>query len=216
MPGRKVLFPMLLLLIACNTMAQTRSWVNPYVEGTTADAGALSLYVVPDGSGPGFTDADNGLPNGSADASIMLTLYDDDPAWGEPLADFPREDIWLMSSGENFQFCPGGTLPDVNTNDNGVTWWTLPPRAGGRLNPDEGDRVLVWVSGWELEAPGLRELRFNSPDLNGDQVINLADVGTFSLDFHNGYQYRSDLDWDGVLNLSDVARLARHVGAACP
>lgn len=219
MQSRKVFFLSLIVAAsacAAGAAAQVTGWYNPYVEAWTAEAGDLSLRVSPDGLGPGFAEACNGLPQGVADATITLILYSDQPGWGEPVADYPREDIWLMSSSGSFSTCPGGTIADVNTNAEGMTTWATPPKAGGWHDPDEGHELKVWVSGWEVSAPGLAGLRFNSADLTGDLWVNLADISIFAQDYEGPYHYRSDLAWDRVVNIADLAHLARHVGAVCP
>ena len=48
-----------------------------------------------------------------------------------------------------------------------------------------------------------------TPHINGDGVVNLADVGLFvSLFFLGTYQPRIDLNCDGVVNLADVSIFA--------
>jgi hypothetical protein len=60
------------------------------------------------------------------------------------------------------------------------------------------------------------DIAINSPDINGDLQVNLSDVVAFTQDYFGAYNYRSDFFWDGVLNLSDVARMAQGMGAICP
>ncbi len=59
-------------------------------------------------------------------------------------------------------------------------------------------------------------LSYNSPDMNGDGSVNLADMGMFSTDFYGEYHFRSDFFRDGAINLSDVGQLATSFGANCP
>ena len=48
-----------------------------------------------------------------------------------------------------------------------------------------------------------------SCDINGDGVINLADIGIFAqLFFAGGYQARIDFNCDGVINLADIGIFA--------
>lgn len=48
-----------------------------------------------------------------------------------------------------------------------------------------------------------------SCDINGDGVVNLADIGLFaSLFFTPGYQPRIDFNCDGVVNLMDLSTFA--------
>ena len=64
--------------------------------------------------------------------------------------------------------------------------------------------------------PFLEELRLNSADIDGDLHVTIADLQTFANDFYGAYRYRSDLRWDGMVNLSDVAAFAAVLGTTCP
>ena len=55
----------------------------------------------------------------------------------------------------------------------------------------------------------------HSPDMVLSFSIDLADVGEFGADFFGGYTYRSDLFWDGVVNLADLAVLGTTIGSEC-
>mgnify|MGYP002395752203 CR=1 FL=1 len=47
-------------------------------------------------------------------------------------------------------------------------------------------------------------------DINGDGVVNLADIGLFaSLFFSPTYDPRVDLDCDGVISLADIGLFAQ-------
>jgi len=56
----------------------------------------------------------------------------------------------------------------------------------------------------------------NSPDLNGDLAVNLSDIPIFASDFFGSYNYRSDLHYDGIINLSDLSRMAQSMGRSYP
>jgi len=77
------------------------------------------------------------------------------------------------------------------------------PTAGSppRTSPWSLDRLLV---------------RVNSPDIDGDGVVDVGDVVMFAQDYFGAYAYRSDLRCDGHIDLSDVARMAAAVGATYP
>ena len=181
----------------------------------------VHLMVSPGGNGPAFTEAVY-LGGGPTDATIRIQLWfqsdmpPDDPPPPAPVANFPAEDLWLEVSG--MYYCSGGTTADANTDDEGWFTFSLPPRMGGWAEQEEFPYVMVvGVPLTELNGPYLRPgILFNSPDINGDGSVNLADVGLFSTDFHGEYSFRSDFHWDGVLNLSDVGRLATGMGSTCP
>ena len=216
-PGKLLFFVMVSLFLHSAALAGNETgWFYPYVEAWTADSGPLSLPVVPDGNGPDFSEAFTGVPNQRANATITLILYDDTPPFGQVVPHFPGEDIWLVSAAETFNACPAGTIPDQDTDHDGMTSWNAGPRAGGWFEPNPGNELQVWVNGWACLAPGLSGLRFNSCDLNGDLRVSLADVALFAQDYISAYAYRSDLAWDGDLNLQDVGLLATGIGASCP
>jgi len=183
---------------------------GPYGEYSMAYQGSesLTLLVVPDGSGDSFAQAY--LPyGGREDATITLTLRD---ANWVPVANFPREDIWLESQDGGLVPCLGGSIADANTDSQGMTRWTEPPRAGGHSE----SLTEVRVNGATLELTTGVKLGFNSPDINGDRAVNLTDVQIFSYDFFAGYDFRSDFHRDGVVNLSDLAEMSNALSTTCP
>ena len=198
------------LVLGTGVQADTPGVGGPYGEYWMEYTGpeTLTLLVVPDGSGETFDQAF--LPyGGRADATITLVLRDGN---GDPIPNFPREDVWLISEDDGLVACVGGAIPDTDTDQQGMTRWSAPLRAGGH---SEG-RADVRVNGApiELSAPVL--LGFNSPDINGDLVVNLSDVQLFTVDFYYADTFRSDFYRDGVVNLSDLAALSHAFGAACP
>lgn len=168
---------------------------------------SATLLVVPDGSGAPLTAAR--LPDGTqVDATVHLQLRD----WcGDPIANFPREDIWLGTAGGGIVVCAGGTAADRNTDLEGNTLWAQPLRAGGH------SRTLthVIVNGSALAVPGLA-LHFVSPDLNADRMVSLIDVAAFAAAYFGAYTFAADFHADGVVNLNDITVLARAMGAHCP
>ncbi len=168
------------------------------------------LYNLPNGHGSEFTQARSTA--GVVDATITLEVRDDNCI---PVANYSANDMWLekeVAAGTgNFTACIGGTIADANTNSEGVTTWFAPLAAGGWST----SRTLVVINGSALVTnPGL-VLRHNSADLNGDAVANLADVPLFAGDYFGAYAFRSDLWFDGVVNLTDIARLVEGIGATC-
>jgi hypothetical protein len=59
-------------------------------------------------------------------------------------------------------------------------------------------------------------LHFNSPDINGDLVVNLVDLQIFTAEYFLTQGFRADFHRDGVVNLSDLAQFAYAFGGACP
>lgn len=167
---------------------------------------SATLLVLPDGSGAPLTAALR--PGGLlVDATIHLTLID---GCGDPICCFPREDMWLESQDRGLVVCAGGSIADRNTGPDGQTEWTLPLKAGGHSQAD----CQVVVNAWILS--GSVPLHFNSPDLNGDRAVSLIDVASFARAHFGPYSFAADLRVDGVLNLSDIAVMARGAGTDCP
>lgn len=165
------------------------------------------LMVVPDGSGPTFWDAKtaSGAP---ARANITLRLAD---GADDPIYLFPREDIWIQTEGNDLPFCGiFNPWPDNPTDREGICYWTLPPTGGGSSTRP----IHVYINGLRLYQSGL-DLAVNSPDIDGDLVVNITDVALFAGDFFGNYNFRSDLVPDGVVNLSDLTPLAAAISASC-
>nr|MEE4268007.1 hypothetical protein [Candidatus Krumholzibacteria bacterium] len=167
----------------------------------------LTLMVRPDGQGSAFTEAQ--LPDGThVDGTLFVKVID----WGEePVVNFPAEDLWIESEDGGLVACLGGTIADVNTDETGLSYWIEPLQAGG----SSLGSAAVFVSG-DSWGTGDLPLNFNSPDLTGDGVVNLADLAYFSEIYYEDYDFRADLYRDGVINLSDVALMAQGWGVACP
>jgi hypothetical protein len=169
-------------------------------------AGSAILFNIPNGGGSAFTAARD--LTGAVDATVTLTLID---GLGAPIANFPAEDMWLESADGGMAFCTGGTTADLNTDVNGQTQWVTPLAAGGYSQSP----TVVMISGGSLTSGDL-PLSHNSADNNGDGKVNLTDIPPFVDDFYNAYDFRSDLSYDGIINLSDVVKMGTAIGAACP
>jgi len=178
--------------------------------------------MTPDGNGAPLSEARQ-LDGSVVDATIRVRLVD---SWLNPIANFPFEDMWLqfeldggtatgcLSYGGNYE---GGVfLADASTDVDGWTEFALPLRGGGWT---EGP-VWIYLNGGPAMDPDFMTwpalpLRANSPDLNGDLLVNLSDFAPFTGDLFSVYHYRSDLMWDGVLDLSDVVLFTGSIGVVC-
>ena len=188
-------------------------WISSVVVMAAPPGSRPVLFDLPDGSGAPFTQA-RVTGGGVVDATITLTVRDSLQPWpNQPAADFWLEPE-VAADGGSFAACVRGTCADAPTDALGVTHWALSLRAGGWSTAPM--RVMVW--GLPLTPPGgevLLDLRHVSADLNGDLVVDLADVPLFAADFQGGYAFRSDLQYDGVVDLGDIPRLAAALGAGC-
>jgi hypothetical protein len=209
-----VLVTMLILLPATATLAEwpPMFWEETTTATMTLPAGSLPvLYNRPDGSGSMFSQA-RVTGGGVVDATITLNLN----VHGTPIVGVPATDIWLevtQGSPNTFVACAGGTIADGPTGPDGITVWRRPLRAGGWT----ADKTLVTVWGIPLASNTGLLLRHNSADINGDGTVTLVDVPLFVADFMSGqHPLRSDLQYDGYVNLSDMPRLMSAFGSDCP
>jgi hypothetical protein len=180
---------------------------------TSATSEPVSLVMLPNGSGNGFEAAQ--LYGGSiADATITVVLRDES---GMPVVGFPAEDVFLIcGDADDVPACAPGMVADADTDASGTTTFTQPLLAGG-----SGAGAQVMIGTWPTPELPIEFLQgdlyhFNSQDLNGDLIVNLSDIVTFTGDYFGAYTYRADLHWDGTHNLADVVVFAVGLGAACP
>lgn len=203
-----VLFAVFILVLPCLAQIGIPDLSHSLAFIAYDGPGTPSLLVVPDGNGGLFTAAHDEEGN-VVDATITLYMLD---VHENPIANYPFEDLWLESMDSGLEFCNGGTNADHNTDSNGQTEWVNPLFAGGH-SPGP---VLVIINGAALDTnPGL-PLKFISPDITGDLVVNLYDLSAFAEDYFSDYHMRSDLYADGALNLSDVAVFVQNYLAQCP
>ena len=198
----------LVVSFAAAAVAGIPDLTNSFAEVDPGAVGA-AVWSIPNGQGNGFDQAGDGA-GGTVDATITLFLRD---ANDDPIAGYPFEDLWLVTSGGGLAACPSGTTADFSTDALGMTEWQNPMFAGGH---SEGETVNVYVANSPLNHPGLNVI-FNSADISGDLAVNLTDVTLFSGDYTNQTgDFKSDFVYDGVINLSDVTLMARGNGTSCP
>ena len=172
-------------------------------------AGPVSLYNLPDGTGRSFAEAVEFGSGSSVDATISLTIYD---GFGNPIANFPAEDIWLRSLDDGMVACNGGAAPDGATDATGTTSWSSPLLAGGNSET----LCMIIINGDAItSSPGL-PLHFNSADMNGDGSVNLTDAGLFTGHLSGPLAYAADFNFDNVVNVMDAGFLAAAMGKTCP
>jgi len=204
-------FSIALVIAAASAMAGVPD-LQLSTASTAAGVGVTpTMYNLPNGLGTTFANARS--TGGVVNATITLTVLD---GGGVPVANFSANDMWLekevVASTGNFAACTGGTTADLNTNASGVTTWAAPLRAGGWST----SKTLVVINGAALTSNTGLILQHNSADINGDGNANLSDIPLFVADFYGAYSFRSDLLFDGIVNLSDIFRVASGVGAVCP
>ncbi|MBK8167299.1 MAG: hypothetical protein IPK64_15260 [bacterium] len=206
---------MLLALLQIVAAAQTTDAI--WVGALSDPAETACVLIVPGGAGVPLTAART--PTGAPiDATVEATIVDSSciPAGGQS-----RMDIWLEFPAEagTASNCISGSptfVADTNTDMHGMTHMALPIQGGGW---SEGPAVFM-LNGFPAHTPDYDYwpqllLQVNSPDINGDRVVDLSDIAAFAGDYHGAFHMRSDLQRDGVLNLADIALMATHMGADC-
>ena len=162
------------------------------------------LFTLPNGGGNAFTDARG--EGGAVDATLTLTVVN---SLGDPIYNYPGEDIWLETPSVDFVTC-GLANPDSNTDATGQTRWADPLFGGGN---SLGSGVQAVIAGGIV--PVAAALQFVSADMNGDLQVNLSDITTFTQALAV-YDINADFNADGVVNLSDITLMTQGIGASCP
>lgn len=179
---------------------------------------AASVMTRPDGLGDPLANAWtwDGIAGNDAtrvDASFAAAVRN---SLNSNLLSLDLSSVLLATNLGGLVPCPGGS--DADGTVLGEYVFSDPVLGGGSTNPGLAEGTFVQV----LDAPsvtfsGLSSLpiQFNSPDMNGDGTVNLADVVDFSEDLATSYDYASDFVWDGRIDLRDVAELAVSIGVGC-
>lgn len=197
---RKIVGLLTLILVVCSGSLALAGVYDP--TNSTAEMATdmeLTMFNRPDGLGVAFAQARD-IGGDTYDATITLVLRD---AGDLPIASFPPEDMWLESRDGGLQACVQGAVADFTTNAAGETAWVNPLAAGGYST----DLCQVVVNGTPLASQTGMSLYFNSPDVNGDLVVDILDITAFQPIFNAGYDRAVDLDYDGVLDILDITRL---------
>lgn len=172
----------------------------PDVTKCTATSAGGTMYICPQGDAESLS---------GVGATVSITVLDQNSV---PIVNFPFEDIWLQSSVANqIRLCQGGLTADNNTNASGMTTMGGVPAGGGCTNGP----MQVVLSGVVLPASQNLNIRINSPDITGDLLTNLADVGPFSAALNGAYNFCADYFDNGVINLADVGIFSTHLGHQC-
>lgn len=173
----------------------------PDPTNSTASSGSGCIDITPGGNGPTL-----------ANEALTISVHVEDGT-GTPIPGYPFQDMWWDDNNNgDLAMCQGGSVADANTNGSGDA--TISGAAAGGGWTQNG--VQIFLAGVSLNGPALG-IDVNSPDINGDLVVNLVDLGSFSADFNNpAYNFRSDFTCDGTENLADVGRFAIHNAESCP
>jgi len=164
----------------------------------------VAVLNLPNGDGSPLTMAQREFGS-EVDASFKVCLGIGTPA----------EDVWLESTSGGMIICPGGTIADGPAGPDGCVTFSNTLAAGGFTDMGLGEKTVVVFRGDQLPYD-FYDIQHHSPDINGDLMVNLTDVQLFTADFYGLLSpFRSDFNWDGVINLLDISTLALGFGAGC-
>jgi hypothetical protein len=185
-------------LLALASTARAGFLPDPSLSTATSNNG--HTYIAADGTGPSLA---------SAGLTITVTLRD---AVGVPISNFPFQDIWVGSDVPgDVVLCYQGSLADKNTDAAGMTTISGPIVGGGSTQAG----LRVYASGLAIDTSPL-PISVNSPDINRDLWVDIADLGPFAVDYINGhYDYEIDFNGDGAENLVDLGIFVMHNGMGC-
>jgi hypothetical protein len=181
------------------------------LSSASVPANAVALYSIPDGSGQSFSgamDATGATVNGTITVTLLNPI-------GNPIANFPLEDVWLESLDGNLGICVTAH-PDAITDGAGQAFFTSFLNAGGNSFVATGGGLRVMVLGSSLVGS---DLAYNmlTPDLDNNGAVDLSDTVMFvPLYTGGGYDMSVDFFWDGNINLSDLVLYASGLNLICP
>ena len=169
--------------------------------------GPLSICVLPDGETRTYSYLSSGQ-----EVNVVLQFLVEDWTADPP---FPYVHVELFDGGPEAN-C-GSNEVVLSSDAEGWVSWTPDFQGGGHRGPDEpvylGLMMMQLCPNQHLELQ--ESVYFNSPDISGDLKVDLGDIQIFAGDFFGSYDYRSDFNGDGVVNLSDVGFMAQAMGSAC-
>jgi len=193
---------------------------------TTSGLNDISMFLVPDGTGTPFTSC---FQRGGAlsNAVITVTLRD---VFGAPVSGVPASLIRLEQASSPLAWCTTSLFPppphgpnkaDGPTDMLGETTFTRRYFGGSWVEAAVTGGTYVWLldasSGTWNQIPTSVLVSYNSPDLNGDLVVDLLDVSEFAMTLFGGaYHYKIDFNYDLFNNLIDFAMFVPEYGASCP
>lgn len=200
----RILLP-LFLVLAVAASAWAGDPTIPDLSPSWCEAAPGRLVIVPSGEGPALIDQG---------VEVHVWLRD---GWDQPIANYPFQDVWLDDPGTgDIALCQGGFMADANTDAEGHCVFTAALFGGGWTQ----NGMSVYVSGVAVpQTPRgsdyVLDLQVNSPDINGDRAVNLADISIFAGDL-TGYTFRSDFNHDNALDLGDISLFSGWLGSLCP
>jgi hypothetical protein len=180
--------------------------INQCASSVTTTGGVL--LVCPQGDGPTLADI------GATIDFVVMVGSDPVPY---PSHAMPPSDIWVSSMDNRGLLCRGSYSSDaddwLDENGHGTI-------SGSIAASGYADRVYVVAAGMAIqgtdECDNPIPLVLVSPDIDGDSVVNLGDVGILATGLTSGgHDPRIDFNGDGVLNVVDLSMFAEHYLHRC-
>jgi hypothetical protein len=175
------------------------------------DPGASVVYT----NGGEATLTPGGLAQSLATYGVIVTVTVRDIN-GLPIPAFPAQDIWLDDNGSaDINLCQSGSTADAQTDGDGFT--TISGVMAGGGNTQAG--LSAYASGVAIAGGGGPSLSIdlNSPDINGDRIVELADISLFQSDtLPPSNAFRSDFTHDGIVDLGDISLFSSWIDDVCP
>ena len=170
----------------------------------------VSIMICPACDGNSFGAA-LAFGGGPVDATIEVIIANNT---GQGLGGITASSIWLEETGINW--CDAGNIADFDTDATGYTEFAMPPCGGGCSDNMTLSGYLMIGSPTPFNENPLPHIMFNSPDTNGDLVVDLIDLSEFAAAYFAPATYCFDYYWDGQMTLQDLALFSQHYTHSCP
>ena len=175
-------------------------------------------FACPAGDSDTFLDSGTLPGPGAGDGwYIRIRVREAD---GTPVPNVPATDIWIVDCDpvDDLVLCAGAASSNADslTNAQGYTTMSVTTLAAGGC----AEGLAVVVDGTALLDSVTNcanvichDIDVRSADINGDLCVDLADLSIFAQSFPpQFYDPCCDFECNGVVNLADLGRIARHFG----
>jgi len=188
----------------------------PDTNNSVASAANCGRFTIAPGGGETLIEGTNAY-------TIFVTVNDIN---GDPVVTLAPTDLWLDRPG-NLVACGGAdaaSQADNDTSGDGMTEFTgtiyggVSGDAGNGVNCDDTD-LYVYALGIVLNGNNPVCVAFDSPDLNGDLMVNVIDFGKFAADYNCsvGCDPCHDYNEDGSTGVIDFSIFAAaYNSSVCP
>lgn len=186
----------------------------------------VSVFTNVDGQGNPINGAKAAASSTPVDATITVTVID---TFGNPIFQYPFEDMWLETANGGLLLCNGGSVSDASTDVNGQTTFSGTLFAGGCSFYDltSNEQTVVIIDGNPITSGGsAMDIIFNTADLSGDLLVGVQDTALFkplyiggttgTMDYAVDFLYSVDYYFDERITLSDLVLYAGVANTTCP